>query len=194
MCLAGSGSTVDMVRRPASRPDPVLAILEELFMARSRSAAAHDLEPDEGQTQAGDALVSRLPSLRATLKEQHRFRSEQLARLEACTRQEVPSDSGAREAVLALREVDELLAAGARRALTDIELALVRMDTGRYGDCRSCGNAIPRTLLEAIPKTTLCLACRHRDERAGHQALHRKSTTVRRRRQSNDPVGPARQR
>ena len=65
---------------------------------------------------------------------------------------------------------------------------------GRYGDCRSCGNVIPLTLLEAIPKTTLCLACQHRDERAGHQALHRKSTTVRRRRQSNDPVGPARQR
>ena len=113
-----------MGTRPASRPDPVLAILEELlFMARSRSAA-HDLEPDEGQTQPGDALVSRLPSLRATLEEQHRFRSEQLARLEACTRQQVPPDSGAREAVLALREVDELLAAGARRALTDIELTL----------------------------------------------------------------------
>jgi DnaK suppressor protein len=149
---------VDVVRRRASRPDPVLAILEELSMARSRSAAAHDLEPDEVQTQAGDALVSRLPSLRATLEEQHRFRSEQLARLEACSRQQVPSDPGAREAVLALREVDELLAAGARRALTDIELALVRMHTGRYGDCRSCGDAIPLTLLEAIPKTTLCLA------------------------------------
>jgi len=194
MCRAGSGSTVDMVRRPASRPDPVLAILEELSMARSRSAAAHDLEPDEVQTQAGDALVSRLPSLRATLEEQHRFRSEQLARLEACSRQQVPSDPGAREAVLALREVDELLAAGARRALTDIELALVRMHTGRYGDCRSCGDGIPLTLLEAIPKTTLCLACQHHDERAGHQALRRKPTTVRRRRQSNDPVGPARQR
>lgn len=163
-------------------------------MARSPSAAVRGPEPDEVQTQAGDALASRLPSLRATLEEQHLFRREQLAHLEARSRQQVPSDPGAREAVLALREVDELLAAGARRALTDIELALVRMHTGRYGDCRSCGDAIPLTLLEAIPKTTLCLGCRHRDERAGHQALRRKPTTVRRRRQSNDPVGPARQR
>ena len=58
-----------------------------------------------------------------------------------------------------LHEVDALVLAGARRALADIELALVRMRTGRYGYCRSCDGRIPLVVLEAIPRTTLCLAC-----------------------------------
>jgi DnaK suppressor protein len=61
--------------------------------------------------------------------------------------------------VYGLREVDALVAAGARQALADIELALVRIRTGHYGYCRSCGARIPLVLLEAIPKTTLCLVC-----------------------------------
>ena len=135
-------------------------------MARSRSASAHT--PD-------DALTDRLPALRAALEQQHRFRREQLARLEAYGGPQEPgnstdpADPGDREAMLALREVDALLAAGARRALADIELALVRMHTGRYGYCRSCSGTIPLALLEAIPKTTLCLACRYRDERGRGQ-------------------------
>jgi RNA polymerase-binding transcription factor DksA len=55
--------------------------------------------------------------------------------------------------------VEALVAAGARRALADIELALVQMRTGHYGYCRICGASIPLVVLEAIPKTTLCLAC-----------------------------------
>ena len=54
---------------------------------------------------------------------------------------------------------DDLVAAGARRALADIELALTRIRTGRYGYCRSCNARIPLVVLEAIPKTTLCLGC-----------------------------------
>ena len=61
--------------------------------------------------------------------------------------------------MLARREVEALVTAGARRALADIELALVRMRTGHYGYCRICGTGIPLVVLEAIPKTTLCLAC-----------------------------------
>jgi RNA polymerase-binding transcription factor DksA len=33
------------------------------------------------------------------------------------------------------------------------------MRTGHYGYCRICGTGIPLLVLEAIPKTTLCLAC-----------------------------------
>ena len=61
--------------------------------------------------------------------------------------------------MLALREVDALVAAGAHRALADIEMALSRIRTGRYGYCRSCEGPIPLVVLEAIPKTTLCLTC-----------------------------------
>jgi DnaK suppressor protein len=167
-------------------------------MARSRSASAHSPQPDPERPD--DALTDRLPALRAALEQQHRFRREQLARLEGYGGKPEsgtsvdPAAPGDPEAVLALREVDALLAAGARRALADIELALVRMHTGRYGYCRSCSATIPLSLLEAIPKTTLCLACRFRDERRGQQGPRRTSPTVPRRRRTDGSVGPARQR
>ena len=142
-------------------------------MVRSRSVSAHALEPPPMQITPDDALADRLPALRVALEQQLRFRREQLASLV-----EQESEDGAdasepedREATCARREVDAVLAAGARRALVDIELALARMDTGRYGFCRSCGAALPLALLEAIPKTTVCLACRCREEcRGGRQA------------------------
>jgi DnaK suppressor protein len=122
-----------------------------------------------------DSLASRLPVLRAALEQQRRFRREQLAQLEGDGQTHQwpepadSSDSRNRETELALREVDALVAAGARRALADIEVALVRMRTGRYGHCRSCGARIPLVVLEAIPKTTLCLTCHHRSERGEDQ-------------------------
>jgi DnaK suppressor protein len=122
-----------------------------------------------------EALASRLPVLRAALEQQRRFRREQLALLEANGRAHEssadtdPSDHRDEERTHALREVDALVVAGARRALADIELALVRMHTGRYGLCRSCAARIPVCVLEAIPKTTLCLACQHRSEHTSDQ-------------------------
>ena len=42
----------------------------------------------------------------------------------------------------ARRGVEALVAAGVRRALTAIELALTRMRTGDYGCCRVCAVSI----------------------------------------------------
>jgi DnaK suppressor protein len=123
-----------------------------------------------------DGLAVRLPVLRAVLEQQLRFRREQLARLAGCGVGPEPShgaelcDGRDPEAVLALRAVDVLVAAGAVRALTDIELALRRMRAGRYGHCRSCGTRIPLAVLVAIPKTTLCLTCQARRDRARQPA------------------------
>jgi RNA polymerase-binding transcription factor len=130
-------------------------------MPRSRLATVGALHGEPaGRPQ--DPLALRLPALRAALEQQLRFRREQLAELEAGGPE--PGHSAAHsgrgeEAVYGLREVDALVAAGARRALADIELALVRMRTGRYGCCRACGGHIPLGVLQAIPKTTLCLGC-----------------------------------
>ena len=144
-------------------------------MARSRSARG-PVPAVEGRLGRQDvSLASRLPVLRAALEQQRRFRREQLAQLDGDGRtHEWPaaadsSDPRNRETVQALREVDALVAAGARRALADIEVALVRMRTGRYGHCRSCGARIPVVVLEAIPKTTLCLTCHHHSERGEDQ-------------------------
>jgi DnaK suppressor protein len=136
----------------------------------SSTPGAHDGGPDRGTS------VARLSLLRARLEQQRDFRRGQLADLHA-RRTDMPRDDHRSQATAsALREVDDLVASFAHRALTDIELALVRMRTGRYGYCRSCNARIPMALLESIPKTTLCLACqqptedadvdRHRDRRA----------------------------
>lgn len=145
-------------------------------MARPRSARTSTPALQTGLLgRHRDALTSRLPGLRAALEQQRRFRREQLAMLDANGgTQERPAradstDSRDQEAVHAMREVDALVADGARRALADIELALVRMDTGRYGHCRSCGARIPLVVLEAIPKTTLCLTCQRGSERGDDQ-------------------------
>jgi RNA polymerase-binding transcription factor len=109
-----------------------------------------------------DPHDARLSTLRATLEHERDFRRDQLAQLERHERTVSALDHPVdpyQEAASALREVDALIAAGARRALDDIELALARMRTGRYGYCRTCGLDIPLVVLEAIPKTTLCLAC-----------------------------------
>ena len=115
-------------------------------------------------------LASRLPDLRAALERQRDFRREQLAQIDLHrpTRTPLPAANDAvdraEEPTSALREVEALVAAGARRALIDIELALARMRTGDYGCCRVCGTAIPLAVLEAIPKTTLCLVCQQATE------------------------------
>jgi RNA polymerase-binding transcription factor DksA len=111
----------------------------------------------------GDSLTLRLPALRAALEQQLRFRREQLASLEAgghaSGSRAGRSDRRDEEAVYGLPEVDALVTDGARRVLAEIELALVRMRTGRYGICRSCSSPIPLVVLQTIPATTLCLAC-----------------------------------
>jgi DnaK suppressor protein len=103
------------------------------------------------------------------LEHQRDFRREQLAQvdLHQPTRRWSGTDGAAdcdEDAALALREIEALVTAGARRALADIELALARMRTGHYGYCRICDTGIPLVVLEAIPKTTLCLACQRFSE------------------------------
>jgi hypothetical protein len=76
-----------------------------------------------------------------------------------------------REAVRACREVDAVLAVGARRALTDIELALARMGAGRYGPNSygpapgdSQDDAVPGMLMpeDAVTAIRRCAGCRAR--------------------------------
>jgi RNA polymerase-binding transcription factor DksA len=142
----------------------------ELFMVRSAVSV-----PTIPAGRRGDDLASRVPDLRAALERQRDFRREQLAQVDLHRPTRTPSATKgavdrAQEPTSALREVEALVAAGARRALTDIELALARIHTGNYGCCRLCGTGIPLAVLEAIPKTTLCLACQLPAELSAHPA------------------------
>ncbi len=51
------------------------------------------------------------------------------------------------------------LTAAGRRRIEEIDAALVRLDTGAYGGCRSCRRPIPVARLEAVPEATQCVAC-----------------------------------
>ncbi|WP_210502455.1 TraR/DksA family transcriptional regulator [Nocardioides xinjiangensis] len=52
-----------------------------------------------------------------------------------------------------------------REALAQIERALSHIDDGTYGVCDSCGNAIGKNRLMAVPHATLCMSCKQREER-----------------------------
>ncbi len=49
-----------------------------------------------------------------------------------------------------------------RRTLKEIESALTRMQKGEYGMCDSCGVAIPKARLDALPWARLCIHCAER--------------------------------
>lgn len=48
--------------------------------------------------------------------------------------------------------------------LLDVHEALRRLDEGTYGICQSCGQAIDKARLEALPCAALCLQCQVRAE------------------------------
>ncbi|MGH3756252.1 TraR/DksA family transcriptional regulator [Actinophytocola sp.] len=101
-------------------------------------------------------LADHLPALRAMLEHQRRFRQEQLAELDTVlANAAAPTDE-------ARREVAVKVAAAARQALADIDIALALVTNGGYGRCRRCGTDIPLSLLRAIPTSRWCLACRRR--------------------------------
>jgi RNA polymerase-binding transcription factor len=94
-------------------------------------------------------LLARLPELRARLEEQRRFLTEQLTGLETPLSGDARTDS----------ELQALLADANRRALGDVEVALHRMATGRYGTCLYCGVEIPLARLIAVPQVDACADC-----------------------------------
>jgi DnaK suppressor protein len=108
-------------------------------------------------------LLASLPRLRARLEEQRRFRIDQLAMLGEPTPRRA---GGWRPALAAEGDLDAehdriraALAEGARRVLADIETALHRMRTGRYGTCQRCAGPIPLEQLHVIPYAARCVDC-----------------------------------
>ena len=56
--------------------------------------------------------------------------------------------------------------------LSDIELAMVRLEKGTYGVCERCGGSIEDERLEARPEARLCL----KDQQAAERDSHRHAT------------------
>jgi RNA polymerase-binding transcription factor DksA len=48
--------------------------------------------------------------------------------------------------------------------LTEIDEAILRIQSGSFGICEGCGCAIPKARLEAIPYTRFCVSCQSEKE------------------------------
>jgi DnaK suppressor protein len=73
-----------------------------------------------------------------------------------------PADAGTKAFQ---REHELALTQNAQDLLGQGERALARIDAGTYGVCESCGNPIGKARLLAFPRATLCMECKHREER-----------------------------
>ena len=63
------------------------------------------------------------------------------------------------------REQEMTLLANTRETRFQTQHALRAIDDGTYGRCESCGNAIGKARLQAVPRATLCVSCKARQER-----------------------------
>ncbi|MFB9181558.1 TraR/DksA family transcriptional regulator [Dactylosporangium sucinum] len=63
------------------------------------------------------------------------------------------------------REQEFALALSIRERLDQVDRALDRLASGRYGTCETCSQEIPVARLAAFPAVTLCVACKSVSER-----------------------------
>jgi RNA polymerase-binding transcription factor DksA len=69
-------------------------------------------------------------------------------------------ESGEGGTVAVDRERDLTLSAQALEAVVEIEAALAKIGSSKYGVCEGCGELIPKPRLEALPYARLCMACK----------------------------------
>ena len=81
--------------------------------------------------------------------------------------QEIQSDNhpGDVATITLDREIDYTLEENEERVLAAIDGALKRIEDGRFGTCRTCGQQIAIERLEAVPYTTQCIDCKRKEER-----------------------------
>ncbi|MGA2620802.1 MAG: TraR/DksA C4-type zinc finger protein [Thermoguttaceae bacterium] len=70
---------------------------------------------------------------------------------------DIGSDNFEQEFTLSLMENEGV-------ALGKVEASLERIEDGTYGLCEECGARIPKSRLNAIPFTTLCVKCASQQE------------------------------
>ena len=63
------------------------------------------------------------------------------------------------------REQEMSILANDQNLLLQTERALARLADGTYGICESCGNAVGKLRLQALPAATLCISCKEREDR-----------------------------
>ncbi len=62
-------------------------------------------------------------------------------------------------------EISSQLVEVASRELRNIEIALKRIQAGKYGKCEYCNGTIGLPRLQALPYATMCINCQRQSER-----------------------------
>jgi RNA polymerase-binding transcription factor DksA len=65
----------------------------------------------------------------------------------------------ARRSILARKASLSPEAESSRAELLELEAALARIEAGTWGRCETCGGAVGRTRLRALPEARQCLSC-----------------------------------
>ena len=67
-----------------------------------------------------------------------------------------------------IEEHDRLSATKAEleKTLKEVDVALQRIDQGKFGNCTNCGGQISQERLEIMPTVSLCLTCKQKKIRA----------------------------
>ena len=107
---------------------------------------------------------STLSDLRAALEQERSDLRARLHEMGGLSGGDQPFDQNFADSsqVTAERGEVEALAGSLRESLTDVEAAIAKLDTSRFGICEGCGQAISPDRLEAKPAARLCMECASR--------------------------------
>ena len=94
-------------------------------------------------------------------------KSELVARIEALESNKgraIPANSTEQAVDIQNDEVVDQLENIEIKRLQDIDLALDRMDNGKFGICSSCGEEISEARIKAMPAASICMNCLKEEE------------------------------
>jgi DnaK suppressor protein len=121
-----------------------------------------------------------LKKLKSLLLKRRREMLQQVAHLEF-EREELqqpsiePIDSAQKENLaLLIRKLDDR----GKEEIGEIELALTKMSSDRYGVCELCGKSIPIKRLKVLPATRLCRNCAQKYESAQTPRNHQRDEII----------------
>jgi RNA polymerase-binding transcription factor DksA len=107
-----------------------------------------------------------LPTIRADLDRQRRFRTEQLEELVVDAAEMMATADQDR------LQVNRVLTLAAEAAMSEIDAALQRLEEGSYGFCEGCAEQIRWERLEVLPTSRLCTPCQYLAESGRSNTVH----------------------
>jgi RNA polymerase-binding protein DksA len=98
-------------------------------------------------------------AIKAKLLDKQQELADRIKATQATEGHEVEEGLDSNAQLWEVSEVRDGLDDEAATELNQVNDALVRLDAGEYGFCKSCGNTIGQARLEAMPFATLCIDC-----------------------------------